>query len=1781
MKDFGKLGNFPCNNEISYELRCFLGTRRQFMKKNRKRIVAAFMTILMALTLVPTWLLGGVFATTAKADNTVELSGVAMATTVKDKKDKNTFGDSFGGDYDCKNGFVIDKGVIHKNSAKDIKEGSTTIFKGKKDSNGEIDSVCLQVNASNAIRYTVPEGNTATISVIAGTSGGKTGEKRNVVIKKVLGENNENEVTKGKDMTKGGSTDVNADGTAFSKTVSSKMEAGTYAIYGSNTIDIYYVKVELETAGPVTGAKPTVRPDSLKANYNTETGKIDLSWDAAVEGTGDSVYQIFVGDKKVDSVKCTEKTYSYTPDKSGKYTFTVKGALGTDVEETGASAEVTVTVPLAEPSVKATRVSTDGTKINVEASGSAEAEKYEISVYDADKKLVKTVEAEAKDGKATTTIDGLKEGYKYYVSATAVRGDEKKASDSEKMASVMPYAEKDTSQAIPGMTVINTNDADNSKTVSLTIVRENGTIKAGQTSGKSSKIEKTGIKYGSLIAAPATTKDFTFSATIKVTGAERGTSTSKQQGVYLGAFADTKQATKDIISAELGTDGKAYSAYIGIKKDGEFDRDGGVDAKLDTEYKVTITRTGSVYTYSVKNKNDDVVMQESVTATADALKEGGAAIPAIALVGATATITNIKLTVDGKAAVDAANFTGSFNPFVDNWAIVDAPVLSDVTTEENKKDGKITIKVDEEISPVGAAEVSVDMIDAEGKVVDTKVASSTGASVTFEPKASGDYSFKAYATRPTETTKKESKPITVKGFVLPIKAPVVNARTATDSKVEVYWDAVPEANTYKVEYKKNGDESFAVLTEGTTALSAMTPSLTAGETYIFKVTATRTSDGQSKTSNDVIFTVADHEQFVWKFSAFGQGVTINEDKLNDKKKSNNGYSGSVNTGDGSVNVWSVGSKGKLVPASTDGVAFYYATIPANKNFTLTATANVNSWTYTNGQEGFGLMAADAVGTNGDSSVFWNNSYMASATKVEYYSSVDEETGVASVSKTSGDKISMKLGIGSQEKIGVTNDNIDKLKDNDTDTVTNEFKTSMSTLDTSKLGSEAGTYNLIGNYTNTDSTFVGTTVENPITTIKLTIQKNNTGYFVSYTDANGNTTTKKYYDTEALSKLDADNVYVGMFASRTCDVTYTDISLTTIDPADDAPAEERPVEYKDVVLSVSSASTSSSENYKLKGMSNVDGHVVVTKGEEVVGEGDVKASEAFAFDTKLKVGDNKFVVTLTPDENFKFGDYELPTSYDPVEVSKTVTYAYFTGDLIYVSAEATAAVYEAKANETYSSKAQINSGKGTKGNPIDIYNAVAYAKAGQKILLLAGDYKVANNLLIPFGIDGTSEKPIYMMPEQAGTRVVLDFAGTTGEGITLCGNYWYIQNIDVTNSANGKDGIHVAGSYNVLDSVNTYNNGNTGIQISRFSNVQAKSDWPAYNTIKNCTSHNNADAGYEDADGFAAKLTIGKGNVFVGCIAHNNADDGWDLFAKVETGNIPAVVIMNCVAYANGYLEDGTDAGNGNGFKMGGSSLAGGHVLLNSVAFENKAKGIDSNSCPDNVVVSSTSYNNNNYNIALYTNDAKNTDYTAYGALSYRNKYQSVSDSFKAKGTQDAAKLYQATDYYWKAASGDANEASTALTDSSFVSVNTNSVNVDTATALTETATLLADTASAIKYTAEPVTRNADGTINMNGIMMLTAETRAALGAGVGADALDKAPQLTAESKQILINALGEEEFNRIASLSFASPVLSREGNEGTLTKDSSNMALMMILLMASVAAAAGVVVFEKKRRMAR
>lgn len=105
------------------------------------------------------------------------------------------------------------------------------------------------------------------------------------------------------------------------------------------------------------------------------------------------------------------------------------------------------------------------------------------------------------------------------------------------------------------------------------------------------------------------------------------------------------------------------------------------------------------------------------------------------------------------------------------------------------------------------------------------------------------------------------------------------------------------------------------------------------------------------------------DELEWTFSTFGNGVNT----------TNNGHNGEY--ADGTVEVFSTNKKGKLVPASTDGLAFYYTKInPTTKNFKLSADAEVISWNLSNGQDGFGLMACDRVGVNGDSTTFWNNSY---------------------------------------------------------------------------------------------------------------------------------------------------------------------------------------------------------------------------------------------------------------------------------------------------------------------------------------------------------------------------------------------------------------------------------------------------------------------------------------------------------------------------------------------------------------------------------------------------------------------------------------------------------------------------------------------------------------------------------------------------------------------------------------------------------------------------------------
>lgn len=972
---------------------------------------------------------------------------------------------------------------------------------------------------------------------------------------------------------------------------------------------------------------------------------------------------------------------------------------------------------------------------------------------------------------------------------------------------------------------------------------------------------------------------------------------------------------------------------------------------------------------------------------------------------------------------------GTEKPARADWSTVENPEI--ISAVQNA--GKVDVTVKTNIGYDGADKIEVAMSDAEGSVIGTAKSSKEGnkAVVSFTPAASGTYTFTVKAIRDGEEDKAGNSMNA--DFVLPLTAPKISSATNVGKgAVALEWSEVKEAEKYVVTVEGTDNK-----TESTTTAATIS-GLTVGNMYTISVVAVRGEDVSGKGTTEV--TVVDEAQRVWRVSTYGSST--------DSK--NNGVIGNAN--DGKVTVYSEGGKGKIVPGSTDGLTFYYTAIdPEIENFTLTADIHVDSWTLSNGQEGFGMMAADAVGSNGDGTAFWNNAYQAIVTKVEYYWDGEDVT-----TDSSANKISMKLGLGAISRLGVTADDVAAIK-NGTITMPAGYVSETTTLETGAATKGPGTYNLVGNW-NKKAEPTGS-LENPLTDFRLQIQRNNTGYYLRYLDKDNKVIKEvRYYDLErnSLTQIDKDNIYVGFFASRNARITVSNIDLKTITPADDEKAEEREIEYVYPINTIESPAFSNSADYNLVYYGNADGTLVVKdqNGKEVLNK-EFKALTKETVALKLNSGKNTFTINFIPDKEYKPGEFKLMTSYDPVTINHTVEYKTVENNNIYVSPNG-------KSNAA-----------GTKDDPMDIYTAVKIAAPGQKILIKEGTYDLSSTVKVERGINGTADAMIYMIADpEAGSRPVFDFGGKCA-GMILAGDYWYFQGFDVTRSADAQKGIQVSGNHNILDRIKAYKNGNTGIQISRYLGTDQFNQWPAHNTILNCSSYLNADKGYEDADGFAAKLTVGQGNVFDGCIAAYNADDGWDLFAKVQSGSIGVVTIQNCVAFKNGYIldENGREinAGNGNGFKMGGDSMPGAHVLKNSVAFANKAKGIDSNSCPDIKVYSSTTFDNESYNVAFYTNTAVNTAFAADGILSYKVSNK-VAEQFKLLGTQNAADVKGVTNYYFdgsKTVNNNGKEAAASW----FKSL---------------------DTASALKDGG--ITRNADGTINMNGFLELTDEVPEGVGA---------------------------------------------------------------------------------------
>ncbi|MCH3490454.1 hypothetical protein LC986_20505, partial [Enterococcus faecium] len=67
-----------------------------------------------------------------------------------------------------------------------------------------------------------------------------------------------------------------------------------------------------------------------------------------------------------------------------------------------------------------------------------------------------------------------------------------------------------------------------------------------------------------------------------------------------------------------------------------------------------------------------------------------------------------------------------------------------------------------------------------------------------------------------------------------------------------------------------------------------------------------------------------------------------------------------------------------------GMTYYYQAIPKDINFRMRATIEIESWTYTNAQEGFALMVRDAVPKNHlFGQAFYSNSFAILGSRIEY------------------------------------------------------------------------------------------------------------------------------------------------------------------------------------------------------------------------------------------------------------------------------------------------------------------------------------------------------------------------------------------------------------------------------------------------------------------------------------------------------------------------------------------------------------------------------------------------------------------------------------------------------------------------------------------------------------------------------------------------------------------------------------------------------------------------------
>jgi hypothetical protein len=665
-----------------------------------------------------------------------------------------------------------------------------------------------------------------------------------------------------------------------------------------------------------------------------------------------------------------------------------------------------------------------------------------------------------------------------------------------------------------------------------------------------------------------------------------------------------------------------------------------------------------------------------------------------------------------------------------------------------------------------------------------------------------------------------------------------------------------------------------------------------------------------------------------------------------------------------------------ISTSDDGITYYFREVEASRNFTLSADILVEAYcgkgtdglTTSNGQEGFGIMARDWVPQYPGRTIAEVAASLAADPNASYDTGDIAGAGRSNMIMVGG----VKRGVRMAYRYGVSEPSGDCITN-----PTFDWNSYSPTIEMTWFPKELGDYSAYPTLEDRPD-FPAKNA-----TYRLYLRKTNSGFVAKITppsDKGGQSEYTLGYP-DLLTATNRDKYYVGFFAARSAQIKVSNIEYFEAECVDEAPRVDPAALVYTPSFSIVSPTANSDGDYKLYCAANVKGHVsvlqdgVAVKGAENlycswISDPDNGMVVPFAyFDIpvyKLADGDNVFQVTFYPGIDKDDKDQ----SPQPLTTSASITKTIIVAKRSFFSA----------ATPLYVSPVGNSANAGTQGSPLDLRTAIACVLPGQSILMEDGSYKLPS-LVIPRYNNGLYGKPKTLKAinrDQAFIDFEKDLSVTNG--VELYGNYWVLSGFHVRNTPNKVKGLTVYGNNNVIEWVKAYNNGDTGLQFSgRTSEPYAF--WPKNNLMQYCEAYNNKDDSMADADGFAAKITVGDGNVFNWCVSHNNADDGWDLFAKKETGAIGAVTIKNCISYENGKLIDGSPSLSGrNGFKVGGEGLSTPHVVTNCLAFHNGAHGFTSNSNPavqftycssiDNGGIYNLKTNSDSRNFTIY--DGSNT-----------------------------------------------------------------------------------------------------------------------------------------------------------------------------------------------------------------